>query len=81
MNLKKLSVLIVLLALLGVYWMNKKNVDSAIGKFALSVRSESHMIGVHGDLKRVVRRAIELTPFDFGITSGKRTAESQYLVQ
>ncbi|MEZ8486144.1 M15 family peptidase, partial [Vibrio splendidus] len=50
--------------------MNKKTVDKALSQFALSARSESRMIGVHGDLKRVVRRAIELTPFDFGITSG-----------
>ncbi|MEZ8808947.1 M15 family metallopeptidase [Vibrio atlanticus] len=57
--------------------MNKKTVDKALSQFALSARSESRMIGVHGDLKRVVRRAIELTPFDFGITSGKRTAEEQ----
>ena len=77
MNVKKLSVLIVLLALLGGYLMNKKTVDKAIGKFALSARSESRMMGVHADLKRVVRRAIELTPFDFGITSGKRSAQAQ----
>ncbi|CAK2168593.1 peptidoglycan LD-endopeptidase CwlK [Vibrio crassostreae] len=57
--------------------MNKKTVDKALNQFALSARSESRMIGVHGDLKRVVRRAIELTPFDFGIISGKRTAEEQ----
>ncbi|MEZ8744164.1 M15 family metallopeptidase [Vibrio sp. 10N.286.49.E1] len=57
--------------------MNKKTVDKAIGKFALSARSESRMMGVHTDLKRVVRRAIELTPFDFGITSGKRTVDEQ----
>ncbi|CDT45854.1 Bacteriophage P7 related protein [Vibrio crassostreae] len=77
MTIKKLSALVVLFTLLGVYFMNKKTVDKALNQFALSARSESRMIGVHGDLKRVVRRAIELTPFDFGITSGKRTAEEQ----
>lgn len=46
--------------------------------FALSVRSETKLIGVHHDLKNVVRRALELSPFDFGITSGKRSAEEQY---
>ncbi|CDT51666.1 Bacteriophage P7 related protein [Vibrio crassostreae] len=77
MTIQKLSALVVLFTLLGVYFMNKKTVDKALSQFALSARSESRMIGVHGDLKRVVRRAIELTPFDFGITSGKRTAEEQ----
>ncbi|HFQ4989953.1 TPA: M15 family metallopeptidase [Vibrio vulnificus] len=57
--------------------MNKKNVNKALSQFVLSARSESRMLGVHDDLKRVVRRAIELTPFDFGITSGKRSAEEQ----
>ncbi|AIW17176.1 alkaline phosphatase (plasmid) [Vibrio tubiashii ATCC 19109] len=58
--------------------MNKKQVDKAVSGFALSVRSETKLIGVHHDLKNVVRRALELSPFDFGITSGKRTAVEQF---
>ncbi|EOG5906825.1 M15 family metallopeptidase [Vibrio vulnificus] len=57
--------------------MNRKAVNKVISQFALSARSEARMMGVHNDLKRVVRRAIELTPFDFGITAGNRTAEEQ----
>ncbi|WP_017082234.1 M15 family metallopeptidase, partial [Vibrio splendidus] len=30
------------------------------------------------DLKKVVRRALELSPYDFGITEGLRTAKRQY---
>ena len=48
-----------------------------VTKWALSARSEARMIGVHSDLKKVVRRAIELSPFDFGITCGTRSAEQQ----
>jgi len=62
---------------LGVYLMNKKTLDKAVSSFALSVRSETKLIGVHPDLKAVVRRALELSPFDFGITSGKRSAKEQ----
>ncbi|CAM2957839.1 M15 family metallopeptidase [Vibrio tubiashii] len=57
----------------GILIMKQKTVS----KWVLSARSEARMVGVHTDLKAVVRRAIELSPFDFGITSGKRTAEQQ----
>ncbi len=60
------------------YLMNKKTIDRAVNGFVLSVRSETNLVGVHHDLKAVVRRALELSPFDFGITSGKRSAEEQY---
>ncbi|WP_028025576.1 M15 family metallopeptidase [Enterovibrio calviensis] len=46
-------------------------------RFYLSSRSKNRMSGVHTDLVRVVERAIQLTQFDFGITSGVRTAEEQ----
>lgn len=52
---------------LGVYLMNKKTIDKAVSGFTLSMRSEAKLIGVHHDLKNVVRRALELSPFDFGI--------------
>ncbi|WCE29974.1 M15 family metallopeptidase [Vibrio sp. SCSIO 43137] len=57
--------------------MNKKKIDKTVGGWVLSARSEANMIGVHPDLKKVVKRALELSPFDFGITSGKRTKEEQ----
>ncbi|MFA0093730.1 M15 family metallopeptidase [Vibrio splendidus] len=57
--------------------MNKRTIDETVSDFVLSARSETRMLGVHGDLKKVVRRALELSPYDFGITSGKRTAEEQ----
>ena len=42
-----------------------------------SKRSEAHMVGVHPDLVRVARRALELSTVDFGITEGLRTIERQ----
>ncbi|MFA0097397.1 M15 family metallopeptidase [Vibrio splendidus] len=57
--------------------MNKKTIDETVSNFVLSARSETRMLGVHGDLKKVVRRALELSPYDFGITEGLRTAKRQ----
>ncbi len=48
-----------------------------MGAFALSPRSLARLEGVHPDLVRVVKRAIELTTMDFGITEGLRTVEKQ----
>lgn len=45
--------------------------------FKLSPRSEERLIGVHPDLVRVVRRAIELTEVDFTVLEGVRTEERQ----
>lgn len=45
--------------------------------FKLSPRSLARLEGVHPDLVRVVKRAIELTTMDFGITQGLRTIEQQ----
>jgi peptidoglycan L-alanyl-D-glutamate endopeptidase CwlK len=45
--------------------------------FRLSDRSLSRLEGVHPDLVKVVKRAIELTPYDFGITEGVRDLERQ----
>ncbi|CAH6917566.1 Peptidase_M15_4 domain-containing protein [Vibrio chagasii] len=64
--------------LAGVYLMNKRTIDETVSDFVLSARSETRMLGVHGDLKKVVRRALELSPYDFGITEGLRTAKRQY---
>lgn len=48
-----------------------------MSKFRLSKRSNERMRGIHSDLERVVRLAIELTEVDFGVTEGLRTIEKQ----
>lgn len=45
--------------------------------FKLSKRSLDRMAGIHPDLDRVVRRAIELTEVDFVVTEGLRTPARQ----
>ena len=45
--------------------------------FKLSQRSLNNLEGVHPDLVRVVKRAIEITPVDFGVSEGVRTIETQ----
>lgn len=45
--------------------------------FRLSTRSRDRMKGVHPDLVRIVERAIQLTPVDFMVTEGLRTAKRQ----
>lgn len=48
--------------------------------YALSDKSLQRMAGVHPDLQRCVRRAIELTSVDFGVICGLRTAEQQQAI-
>tara|TARA_Y100001956_G_scaffold81684_1_gene99992 strand:- start:1020 stop:1415 length:396 start_codon:yes stop_codon:yes gene_type:complete len=43
----------------------------------LSKSSENKLKGVHPDLVRVVKRALTISPYDFGITEGERTLETQ----
>lgn len=45
--------------------------------FQLSKKSLSNLDGVHPDLVAVVKRAIELTRIDFGVTEGLRTEARQ----
>ena len=45
--------------------------------FVLSKRSLAKLEGVHPDLVRVVKRAIELSEIDFCVTEGVRTLERQ----
>lgn len=45
--------------------------------FVLSQRSLSRLDGVHPDLVRVVKRALELSKQDFSVLEGLRTAERQ----
>lgn len=48
-----------------------------MSKFRLSKRSLSKLEGVHPALISVVKRAIEVTSVDFGVTEGLRTIERQ----
>ena len=45
--------------------------------FKLSARSLAKLEGVHPDLVKVVKLAIELTDVDFGVIEGLRTADRQ----
>lgn len=45
--------------------------------YKLSQSSLSKLVGVHPDLVKVVKRAIEITPIDFKITEGVRTMARQ----
>lgn len=45
--------------------------------FRLSKRSAGRLEGVNDDLVAVVKRAIELTKVDFGVTEGLRSVETQ----
>lgn len=46
-------------------------------KFKLGITSLTRLKGVHSDLVKVVKRAIELTPIDFTVLEGLRTKERQ----
>ena len=48
-----------------------------MSKFKLSNASLGKLQGVHPDLVAVIKRAIELTPYDFGVTEGVRSVERQ----
>lgn len=45
--------------------------------YKLGEKSLSKLVGVHPDLVKVVKRAIEITECDFTITEGLRTKERQ----
>jgi peptidoglycan L-alanyl-D-glutamate endopeptidase CwlK len=45
--------------------------------FKFGARSEARLVGVHPDLVRVVRRALELSPIDFSVIEGVRTKKRQ----
>lgn len=45
--------------------------------YSFGARSEKNLIGVHPDLVKVVRRALELSEFDFGVIEGVRSKEKQ----
>lgn len=49
------------------------------GKWVLSQRSLDALKGVHPDLVRVVKRAIEISEYDFMVVEGLRSLETQKL--
>ena len=48
-----------------------------MSQFKLGVRSKLRLRGVHPDLVRVVKRAIEITEVDFTVLEGLRTKDRQ----
>lgn len=48
-----------------------------MSKYAFSKRSEENLRGVHPDLVKVIRRALELTDIDFMVIEGKRNEARQ----
>ncbi|CCN85474.1 conserved hypothetical protein [Vibrio nigripulchritudo SFn27] len=62
------------LIVIGAFLMHNRK---AVSKWALSARSEARMMGVKTELKEVVRLALTYSRYDFGITSGVRTAKEQ----
>lgn len=45
--------------------------------YSFSQRSLDRLKGVHPDLVKVMQASISASPYDFGITEGRRTAERQ----
>lgn len=45
--------------------------------YFLSKKSKNLLVGVHPDLVAVINRAIEITPYDFGVSRGVGTIEQQ----
>ncbi|MFM7012456.1 MAG: M15 family metallopeptidase, partial [Betaproteobacteria bacterium] len=45
--------------------------------FVFGARSLAKLKGIHPDLRKVMDRAIELTPIDFAVTEGLRTEARQ----
>jgi len=48
-----------------------------MSEFKLGARSLERLKGVHPDLVRVVKRALELTEYDFSVIEGVRSIETQ----
>jgi peptidoglycan L-alanyl-D-glutamate endopeptidase CwlK len=48
-----------------------------MAKFILGKRSTDNLKGVHPDLVRVVKRALDISPVDFTVIEGLRTKERQ----
>lgn len=48
-----------------------------IGKYKLSAKSLARLKGLHPDIVKVVKRAIEITPIDFSVGEGLRSITRQ----
>jgi len=48
--------------------------------WVLSLRSRERLLSVKPKLAQTVKRALELSPIDFGVSEGKRTLERQKLL-
>ena len=48
--------------------------------WVLSIRSRERLLGVKPNVADTVKRALELSPIDFGVSEGKRTLERQKLL-
>lgn len=59
--------------------MESGGVDKVSGNFKLSQRSLDRLKGVHSDLVKVVKRAIEITEQDFVVIEGFRSKEQCYI--
>ena len=59
--------------------LSKEQVEPNVvqSKWALSHRSLDRLKGVHSDLVKVVKRAIEISEYDFMVVEGLRTKEKQ----
>ena len=57
--------------------MESGGVDKVSGNFKLSQRSLDRLKGVHPDLVKVVKCAIEISDYDFMVVEGLRTKETQ----
>lgn len=55
----------------------EKSVIQKKEQWQLSQRSIDRLIGVHPDLVKVVKRAIEISEYDFMVVEGLRTLETQ----
>ncbi|PHS25972.1 MAG: hypothetical protein COA84_06895 [Robiginitomaculum sp.] len=53
------------------------NQSNPQNSFKLSARSSERLAGVHKDLARVVRRALQLSAIDFTVLEGRRSIERQ----
>jgi peptidoglycan L-alanyl-D-glutamate endopeptidase CwlK len=50
---------------------------ASTGNFKFGKRSKDQLATVHPDLRKVAERAIQLSPYDFIVTEGKRTLAKQ----
>ena len=45
--------------------------------WVLSARSRERLLGVKPELSDTVKKALEISPIDFGVTEGKRSIDRQ----